>query len=451
MSQGSTTMCPRCGYDLRGTMATWKDSCPLIGRCTECGLDFEWADLFDRTRKAPAWCIEYARRGPRSITRAIVITFLQSCLPWRFWHRLRLHHPVRFPRLALYACATFVLPAVLLYIAIQAAAAYIVCNSLHAEVRQARLDTKGMIAGYQRVVNRWEVYQSFEEVPEGDLDGPVRQAQLYRTARIDGERIERWQIPPRDQQEWENLQEDVLRHARHGVEWQTDILNRMEIDLSMPRLMVAAILTPPSTEPIGHKRTYGSGLTPITPRELHGILFVPQNDWLWFTLWKRMGDAAGSAMMWLASVIVFPMLFMLLPLSMRSSRMRAVHIARIAIYGAWIPVLVFWIAAAIVARSITVMPRSLTDQGEMPALLIDFGPLPLMLAWWYCAIRWHLRLRRPLLITMLLAIVTALVLLGGVYLLFGFDLRSIALAEAVVDPAIPLTGEPAAAFAVGHR
>ena len=38
-------LCPKCSYDLRGTMGDWSRACPLRGVCPECGLQFEWAEM----------------------------------------------------------------------------------------------------------------------------------------------------------------------------------------------------------------------------------------------------------------------------------------------------------------------------------------------------------------------------------------------------------------------
>jgi hypothetical protein len=94
--------CPRCGYNLRGTVATWPQYgfCPLEGVCTECGLHFEWANVYDPGRSEPAWCVEYIAR--RRLVRGCVLTAFRSVLPWRFWSRLRMHHRVRPRRLAAY-------------------------------------------------------------------------------------------------------------------------------------------------------------------------------------------------------------------------------------------------------------------------------------------------------------------------------------------------------------
>ena len=44
-------LCPKCAYDLRGTMGDWSNACPLRGICPECGLEFEWADMIGTRRR----------------------------------------------------------------------------------------------------------------------------------------------------------------------------------------------------------------------------------------------------------------------------------------------------------------------------------------------------------------------------------------------------------------
>jgi len=53
--------CPRCGYDLRGVVSSWRDTSPLIGKCSECGLSLEWSELLSRDQAEPAWCVEFQR------------------------------------------------------------------------------------------------------------------------------------------------------------------------------------------------------------------------------------------------------------------------------------------------------------------------------------------------------------------------------------------------------
>lgn len=78
--------CPRCGYDQRGEIARWTDSCPLEGLCTECGLTFAWARLYANARHP--WLFEHQwRRQPvRSALKTIGMCFR----PFRFWHDIEL-------------------------------------------------------------------------------------------------------------------------------------------------------------------------------------------------------------------------------------------------------------------------------------------------------------------------------------------------------------------------
>ena len=93
--------CPRCGYDLRGAMAMWREACPLRGTCVECGLDFEWAELLSPAFDMPRWCVEGPHEFP-SLPRRVAGTLAQSLAPWRFWSRLRMSHVGRWGRVAGY-------------------------------------------------------------------------------------------------------------------------------------------------------------------------------------------------------------------------------------------------------------------------------------------------------------------------------------------------------------
>lgn len=105
--------CPRCGYDLRGVMGLWTESCPLDGTCSECGLHWSWAEMMNPALRHPLWCIEFApsARSPKVVLRTIAEQFR----PWRFWTALRLEHPVRPRRLAVFVLWLLVLFAALWY------------------------------------------------------------------------------------------------------------------------------------------------------------------------------------------------------------------------------------------------------------------------------------------------------------------------------------------------
>lgn len=83
-------VCPRCRYDLSGTTRQWTDRCPLSGRCNECGLEFDWAQVFVLTEHP--WLFEYHwRRGP--IVR-LLRTIWRSLRPWSFWRDVKMSDPV---------------------------------------------------------------------------------------------------------------------------------------------------------------------------------------------------------------------------------------------------------------------------------------------------------------------------------------------------------------------
>ncbi len=85
--------CPRCGYDLRGNVAVWEERgvCPLEGKCSECGLDFEWRRVFWEAEHP--WLFEYHwRRKPFS---SFWQTLWRSVLPWKFWREVDLFWAVR--------------------------------------------------------------------------------------------------------------------------------------------------------------------------------------------------------------------------------------------------------------------------------------------------------------------------------------------------------------------
>ncbi len=88
--------CPRCGYDLSGLVATWRDSCPLDGRCSECGLNFEWANVLNPRMTTPEWSFEHAQKR---LVRSYLRTLFETFRPWRLFARLRMEHPIHFGRI----------------------------------------------------------------------------------------------------------------------------------------------------------------------------------------------------------------------------------------------------------------------------------------------------------------------------------------------------------------
>ena len=112
--------CPRCGYDQTGVTDAWAEICPLRGVCSECGLEFWWADVLNPALTTPAWSFEHTQAR---FVRRLLMTALVALAPWRLWRRIRLEHPIHVRRLAtvIIACAAM---AHLLYGAVYAGLVY---------------------------------------------------------------------------------------------------------------------------------------------------------------------------------------------------------------------------------------------------------------------------------------------------------------------------------------
>ncbi len=83
-------VCPRCRYDLSGTTRQWTDRCPLEGQCNECGLEFDWRQVYILTEHP--WLFEYHWRQ-RPATR-LVRTIWRSLRPWSFWRDVKMSDPI---------------------------------------------------------------------------------------------------------------------------------------------------------------------------------------------------------------------------------------------------------------------------------------------------------------------------------------------------------------------
>lgn len=94
-------ICPKCGYDQSGEIATWAEQCPIEGICPECGLRFDWADVFDPSRVHLAWYVEHADRK-RDMLRRTPITLWFLLVPNRFWKRVSVERPIYVARLWTY-------------------------------------------------------------------------------------------------------------------------------------------------------------------------------------------------------------------------------------------------------------------------------------------------------------------------------------------------------------
>jgi len=83
-----TPICPKCGYDQSGEIATWSTQCPTQGTCNECGLQFDWLNIFNPHLTRLPWYTEHAR-SPWQLLRRTPSTLLRLVLPSIFWKPIK--------------------------------------------------------------------------------------------------------------------------------------------------------------------------------------------------------------------------------------------------------------------------------------------------------------------------------------------------------------------------
>ncbi len=71
----------------------------MEGRCSECGLEFEWADIFNPFRRRVAGFIEHEERG---LYWAAWRTWLLAMRPKRFWTVVKIEFEPRVGRMVLW-------------------------------------------------------------------------------------------------------------------------------------------------------------------------------------------------------------------------------------------------------------------------------------------------------------------------------------------------------------
>ncbi len=108
-------ICPKCGYDQAGEIATWETSCPIHGTCPECGLEFEWANVFDPGRVLLPWYVEHATTN-RAMYRRAPATLWMMLIPNRFWKRLTVHYPVHSGKIWAFVLASVIATYVISFI-----------------------------------------------------------------------------------------------------------------------------------------------------------------------------------------------------------------------------------------------------------------------------------------------------------------------------------------------
>ncbi len=361
--------CPRCGYDLRGAIAAWSDSCPLDGTCAECGLAFEWAEVLHREKFSPLWCVEFVRER-RKFGRACVRTFARSFWPFGFWRALKMFMPIRWRRIFAY----FVLlafPFLIGYVAIQTAA-----------VVRMRLNTNQMFDDQFQTLPQFIVrLQQQAQSPDFLQADPLIQQRLST-------RIQEMQLMTR---------------------------TSYSIDYSFRAALADAIFLPFGDTVRGTVTTPWAKVPYPTPSELRqptavwgGAIAGGRSD-----LERFIGIFAGLGLgLWV--YLLFPVTFVFLPASRRRAKVRWAHVFRVCCYGFFIPSTVLCASVLVLAirDAFPAVPGWTLVAG---ATIASYSLVPMLMVWWATAIKFYLHISHAWSVVFLLIIMLSLIYLGALW------------------------------------
>jgi hypothetical protein len=362
-SQPVRASCPRCGYDLRGLVATWEDRCPLKGVCSECGLSLRWAEVLMPEKFEPRWCVEFAP-GWRALPRAAWRTLIRSFWPWGLWGRLTMSLRIRWRRLAAYICLLMV-PLVFGYLAVQSVAAIRVRFVKEQDMARMRQVT-------QRLITRAQ-----QRLRDGGADARIRVL----------------------------LQQEIQ-------ECQQYLQQRYTISDSYWDAVIEAVLHPRRSFSSG-TITDANGISPYpAPCDLHSLLDASApNRWGSRSLGERLTRALWYVMTFGWIFLILPLGFLLLPISRRRAKVRFGHIVRVACYGLFIAVLIVFAAQLLVALGYA-WPGSQRACDNTIAFVTFLPSLVLLAAWWAVAIKRYLRMPHGPLVVLSLGAISFLLWLG---------------------------------------
>lgn len=383
--------CPRCGYDQRGTVSTWQDTCPLRGICTECGLEFDWSHVLQPEKFEPPWCVEYAPR--RVWVKSCVLTYLCSWLPGQFWSRLRMSDRINWKRLTLYLASLAIALVLLQYVVIQTSFAFFVRHGF-----QTQLDAQ--IAS---------------------LSSPPRPTELRSQ-----DALELWPIGyrPASTFEVEQLLANML--AEQQNQWDMDqawVASNPRISHSVWYCLYEAVILPFRSESQVSVPTSDFQAIPyIAPVELHSVILEHvasrsqrQRSIEVADIWRSVAwqSIVGYAVGVVISLLL-PLSFVLLPVSRRRAKVRWRHIGRVTAYGMFIPISAITIIAA--TFGLMMYAHSPFTAGVVVKTAWWFVPCAAVI-WWTFAISRYLKMPHGLAVAILMAVLCAFALLGAAYII----------------------------------
>ena len=372
--------CPRCGYDLRGTVSAWTAQCPLAGTCTECGLALDWPAVIMPEKFEPTWCVEFVR-GWKGVPRGCVHTLLRSCRPVKFWKAHDMSHRLRKRRLLAYA--VFLLLMVLVAFVLE----------------QSATTTRVYFIVKQQNANSQSVLQS-----------------LAATAKVELARLEAGE----GEESPERRAELIQRYRRLLANTPAAGFN-VGMPISLGGAILDAItrpfsMTPPATNAAGAFGQYPA------PGEFINTIVSEINS----TTGRRVGDVIpllpatiyiGGYVGWSAWLFL-PVGFAFLPMTRRKAKVRWAHVGRVWVYSLAIPAVALASGLLFMAFALgtTVWMDFLTSLAGFIA-----GPFVLLatLLWWRSALRHYLHMPHAWLIVVLLSVLGSLLFWAVIWIIFA--------------------------------
>ena len=368
--------CPRCGYELRGIVDSWTESCPLLGVCSECGLEFKWSEVFCPDKYEPVWCVEFRTAGwlPRSALKTLMMSFR----PWRFWRELKMSHEIHWRRICSYL-ALLALPWMLLYVIEQGAVAARVWYYVNQQV--AIYVNQQVAISAQQTASNLAQYRQY--VADAESSGNYSEYELQRLR-------------------------DSFQQAL-ATSRQVPAVNQ-----SLSQAIFEAVFNPLGNFSSGFI-TYGRGSQPYPgPSELHSyfaLSFSP-NTGVTSISTIDLEMLIGPLILILPQFIGIPLGFLLLPVSRRRAKVQWHHIGRVTIHSLALPIVIVYPASIMVA-AVTFVPSLMRYDLEV-CVLINITLWMTLLVWWIFAIRNFLKIPHAWFVTPVLAFLFILV-----FALFG--------------------------------
>lgn len=141
--------CPRCGYDLQGTVSTWYESCPMNGTCSECGLHLEWGRVYMEGELPGIFEYNWKKKPFRSGLKTIWL----SVRPWKLFKVQDLYQPIHLKPICLFTALLFFSILLIVFVNNTTGYWYLYSNVQRADLLEILID-----AVEEMKISRYDIY-----------------------------------------------------------------------------------------------------------------------------------------------------------------------------------------------------------------------------------------------------------------------------------------------------